>query len=207
MYLPQKLELIQHINKLIKKHKIRQKEIESITNISQSIISRIIGKNKKRRPKEMTYEEAQKIYNAILQIISPFEDEPIAKIATKSEAVDSKGTVHSDAKVWEVANLMDQYGFTQLIVKNDEDVEGVITDLIFLNQMLSPKDINKDWLKELKEKPIKNLIEKSSIIPEQARQAEVAQTLLYRYAVIIDEGKRRYGIATRNDFIKLLCKK
>jgi predicted transcriptional regulator len=207
MYIPEKDELIQHICKLMRKHRIRQREIEALSGIPQSTISHTIGKNKKRRPRELTYEEARKMYNAILHIMSPFGKEPISEIATKSDKVDIKGTVDSEAKVSEVAELMTKYGFTQLIVKNNGLVEGVITDSILLNELLSPKDVSRDWLKELREKSIKSLIEKSSIIPEHSTQTEVAQALTYHYAVIIDEGKMKYGIATINDFMQLLWEK
>jgi len=176
MYFPDKDELIRQINNLKRKHKIGQEEIATISGIPQSTISNIIGKNVKRRPRDMTYEQAQKIYNALLQLISPFSDGPVSRIATESDKVDSLGAVHSEATVSEVARIMDKQGFTQLVVKNDNgDVEGMITDFALLSQMLSPKDIDRDWLKELKNKPIKTFIEKPSIIPKQTSQAEVAQ--------------------------------
>ena len=50
MFFPQKNELVKHICKLMRKHKIRQQEIEVICGIPQSTISQLIGKNKKRHP-------------------------------------------------------------------------------------------------------------------------------------------------------------
>ena len=84
MYFPDKDELIRQINNLKRKHKIGQEEIATISGIPQSTISNIIGKNVKRRPRDMTYEQAQKIYNALLQRISPFSDEPISNSARAS---------------------------------------------------------------------------------------------------------------------------
>ena len=205
MYLPEKDALIDIINKLRRNHHITEGQISEISGIQQSTISNIIGKNVKRHKEEPTYEEAQKIYNAILQIISPFEDEPITKIATPSSDVERCGTVSTNATILEVAKLMKQGGYTQLLVKNNDGiVDGVITDLTLLSQMIEAKNTDKNWLRRLKEKPIKNLVERASKTPENSTQAEVAQMLLYHYAVAIDEGKKKYGIVTRNDFMKLL---
>lgn len=205
MYLPEKDALIDIITKLRRNHHITERQIAEISCIQQSTISNIIGKNVKRHKEEPTYEEAQKIYNAILQIISPFEDEPITKIATSSSDVESHGIVSSTATISEVAKLMKDGGYTQLLVKNNEGiVEGVITDLTLLVQMIEAQNTDKDWLRRLKEKPIKNLIERASKTPENSTQAEVAQMLTYHYAVAVDEGKQKYGIVTRNDFMKLL---
>ena len=156
----------------------------------------------------MSYEEAQLIYNSILRFLSPFENNPINDIATQAEDVDRLGTVSLESKIYEVADLMVKYGFTQLVVKDEQNgkVKGVITDAILLNQMLCPRDKCRDWLKILKGKTVKEsgLIDKPTIFPEEATQTEVSQALIHHYAVLVEEANGKIGIATRNDFMKLL---
>lgn len=207
IYLPTKRELIKHINQLRRDYKIRQQDISDATGIPQGTISKIIGKSKKKN-RDMSYEEAQLIYNSILRLLSPFENNPINDIATKAQDVDRLGTVSLETKISEVADLMVKYGFTQLVVKDEQNgkVEGVITDSIFLNQVLCPRDKCRDWLKILKEKTVKEsgLIDKPSIFPAEASQTEVSEALIHHYAVLVKEANGKIGIATRNDFMKLL---
>jgi predicted transcriptional regulator len=142
-----------------------------------------------------------------LKLVTPFKNEPISNIATKSEKVELSGSIGLDDKVLDAANKMINEGFTQLIAKNkDGKIEGIITDSMLVNAMLYPKEKSKDWLKELKNRTIRNsgLVDKIPTFPETATEAEVASSLIYHYAVLIDEGNGNFGIATRNDYMKLL---
>jgi hypothetical protein len=88
----------------------------------------------------------------------------------------------------------------------DETEPGIITDLNLLNKMLYPKENSQDWLRRLKEENIQDadLIDRVPIYPLDSSLAEIAESLLFHYGAIIDEGKGNYGIVTRNDHAKLL---
>jgi predicted transcriptional regulator len=203
LYFPDRELLIKHINKLRKDHKITQQDLADECEIPQGTISKLIG-NHEGIIRGLSYEEAQKIYNTLLNLISPFKDEPISNIATKSEGVE---TVELDDRVSDAAKKMVKWGYTQLIVKNENGKnEGVITDFMILNAMLYPKEKSKEWLTELGNMTIRNsgLLDRIPVFPETDTQAEVASSLVYHYAVLVDEGNGNFGIATRNDYMKLL---
>jgi predicted transcriptional regulator len=207
MHFPIKGELIKRIRKLMKDYGITQEDLAYNTKIPQAKISKIIGKNI-TQPQDLKYEDAQKMYNAILKLMSPFENKSITEIATKADEVyRNKGIIEIDQKLSVVAQKMAKEGFTQLIIEDKGgDYVGIITDAMLLNHMLHPREKISNWLKILGEQTIKESGLYDKVIPysEESTQAEIAQALIHRYGVAISEGKGKFGIVTRNDFMKLL---
>lgn len=72
--------------------------------------------------------------------------------------------------------------------------------------MSFPKKVSKDWIGIFKEQEIgkMDLIDSVPTYPLSSTLMEVAEGLMHHYAVIIDEQIGKYGIITRNDFLKLL---
>mgnify|MGYP001348911401 CR=1 FL=1 len=170
----------------------------------------MIGKRKKStsRSKNIDYEEASILLNAIMKIISPFPEDTIKKIKTGYKKVNKFGTVTVNDKVSFAAEIMVKKGYTQLLVKDSNgQYTGLITDYSLLTRMLHPQKKNKEWLKKFREQTIgeSELVEEVTIFPKNdANPMEVAQSLTYHYAVLIEEGKGNYGMITRNNLVEVL---
>lgn len=210
IFLPDVKKFIKYINKLRKDHNINETHLADITSLDRSSISRMIGKRKepKARSKEIDYEEASILLNAIMKMISPFPKNTVKKIKTGNKKVKKTGTVKLKDKVSFAAETMVKRGYTQLLVKDDnEQYIGLITDYSLLTRMLHPQEKSKEWLKKFREQTIEKseLVEEVTIFPKNdANPMEIAQALTYHYAVLIDEGKGNYGMITRNNFVKVL---
>lgn len=207
IYFPIKEELIKRIRKLMKDYGIVQDDLAYNTKIPQGTISKMIGK-KTKHPQDLKYEDAQKMYNAVLKLMSPFEKASIMEIATKADDVyRKKGIVDIDQTLSVAAQKMANEGFTQLIIEDkDGNYLGIVTDAMILNRILHPREKISNWLKILGEQTIKESGLYDEVIPysDLSTQAEIAQALIHRYGVAISEGKGKFGIVTRNDFMKLL---
>lgn len=204
-------ELVKRINKLRREHRISQKDIEKATGIDQSVISRMLHENRNEPSKcrDIRYFEAQEIVNAILNLISPFPNRPLSDIYTPSEKVEKgEGFAYSDEKVKDATEKMSKKGFTQLIIKDrrKDAYVGILTDYAILKKMSSPTRVSKDWIGIFKEQEIGSidLVDTVPTYPLSSRLMEVAEGLMHHYAVIIEEPSGKYGIITRNDFLKLL---
>lgn len=207
IYLPTKEELIKQIRKIMKDYNITQDDLAFNSKIRQDKISKMIGRNTTNR-QDMKYEDGQKIYNTLLKLMSPLENNSIMSIVTHSEDVEKKkGIIEIDQQISAVAQKMVSEGFTQLIIKDKQNnYVGIITDAMLLYRMLHPRNKISNWLKALGEQTIKQsgLFDKVSPYTVNSTQAELAQVLIHRYGVAISEGQGKLGIVTRNDFMKLI---
>jgi predicted transcriptional regulator len=75
-----------------------------------------------------------------------------------------------------------------------------------LNRILHPQEKSREWLKHFRDQTIKmtNLWEEVPTFSKDANPMEVAQSLAYHYAVLIDDKDGNYGLITRNDLVKVL---
>jgi predicted transcriptional regulator len=207
IYFPKKEELIKQIRKIMKDYGITQEDLAYNTRIRQDKISKMIGANVTFR-QDIKYSDAQKIYNTLLKLMSPLENDSIMHIVTHAAEVEKmKGIIGEDETLSAAAQKMVEKGFTQLIVKDKQDnYVGIITDSMLLNRMLYPREKFSNWLKILGEQTIKQsrLPDRVSPYSENSTQAELGQVLIHRYGAAILEGHNKIGIVTRNDFMKLL---
>jgi predicted transcriptional regulator len=204
---PTKDELIMQIRKIMKDYGITQETLAFNTKIRQEKICKMIGRNISNR-QDMKYDDVQIIYNTLLKLMSPLENNSITGIATHAEEVETKkGIIDINQKISEVAKKMANEGFTQLIIRDKQgNYVGIITDAMILYRMLHPREKLSNWLQAFGGQTIKEsgLYDKISPYPETSTQAELAQVLIHRYGVAISEGQGKLGIVTRNDFMKLI---
>jgi predicted transcriptional regulator len=163
--------------------------------------------------KPISIEEISEITSIILERIASLPQKKISEtnLFTQSQEVES---IDSDKSVAFACEIMDKKGFTQLPVLNKETNKwGVVTDFTILKRMLSPlKKANKrsfskgDWLKVLGKMAVKDaeVIDEAPIYSPKTSVSEIAQALLYHYAVLILESRDKVGIVTRADLLQLL---
>jgi predicted transcriptional regulator len=118
-------------------------------------------------------------------------------------------SVFVDDSVDEAAKKMREGGFAQLPVlkRGTNECKGIVTDFALLKRMLSPSTVSKEkWLTDLGKMKIKDadVVDIVPSFPLTALFIEVAQALIYHYAVLIVEADRKVGIVTRADFLRLL---
>lgn len=151
-------------------------------------------------------EQISEISSLILEIISSMPHKPIIEFYTKSESVVK---VNSDDSVNVAVTEMTKGGFTQLPVINKKTGKclGIVTDFTLLKRMLTPNAKSEEkWLNKFKKMSIidADIIDESPTYPMSTSIAEIAQALLFHYAILIIDEKGEYGIVTRADFIKIL---
>jgi len=205
IYFPTKEELIKQIRKIMKEYGITQDDLAFNTKFRQDKLSKMIGRN---MTQDLKYTDAKKIYDTLLKLMSPLENNSIMSIATHADEVEQKkGIIEVDQTLSAVAKKMADDGFTQLLIKDKQGAYvGIITDGMLLYRMLHPRNKISNWLKALGEQTIRQsgLFDKVSPYTENSTQAELAQVLIHRYGVAISESHEKLGIVTRNDFMKLL---
>lgn len=211
IYLPTIEEFKKYLNKLRNDYHVTQTDLEIATKIDRKYIGRILGKRKKiifRGTQRLDYEIAYELLNTLMKMILPFPKNTVKRIKTGYKKVKKTGTVALNDKVSFAAEIMVKKGYTQLLVKDDkEHYIGLITDYSLLTRMLHPQKKSKEWLKKFREQTIgeSELVEEVTIFPKNdANPIEVAQSLTYHYAVLIDEGEGNYGMITRNNLVEVL---
>lgn len=199
--IPPEKSLLQFLREGLKEAGISQRKLAEFLETDQGNISKKLwGK----RP--FRYEEISAITSLILERVSSIPKKPLSEIYTPSQDV---VYVYSDDSVSEAAKKMTEGDFTQLPVKDRETKKciGIVTDFALLKRMLSPTIPSKEnWLQEFRNMKIEDadVIDEAPTYPSNTPIAEIAQALLFHYAVLISEGKGKIGIVTRYDFLKLL---
>jgi predicted transcriptional regulator len=199
--IPPEETLLQFLRQGLKEAGISQRKLAEFLETDQASISRkLAGK----RPFRL--EEISAITSLILERVSSIPQEPISRLYVPSQNV---VRVYSDDIVSEAARKMTDGDFTQLLVIDMETKKslGLVTDFTLLKRMLSPTIPSKEnWLQEFRNMEIKDadVIDEAPTYPLNTPIAEIAQALLFHYAVLISEGKGKIGIVTRADFLKLL---
>jgi len=199
--LPPKNSLLQFLNKGLKEAGISQRKLAEFLETDQASISRkLAGK------RVFSYEEISFITSLIFERVSSIPQKPIGDLYVSSQNL---VTVYSEDKISLASDKLANSKFTQLpvIEKSSKKCVGIVTDLTLLNGMLSPHKASKgNWLTEFSNMKIKDaeVIDKTPTYPVDTPIAEVAQALLFHYAILIEEGNGRIGIVTRADFLQLL---
>ena len=201
--IPSEETLRQLLRQGLNEAKISQRKLAEILETDQASISRkLTGKRSFR------LEEISAITSIILEQISSM---PPKTISDAQMYVSSPNLVYvyTDDVVSEAARKMKNGSFTQLPVVDKERGEciGIVTDFTLLKRMISPTTPSKEkWLNELKKMKIRDagVIDAVPTFPLNSSIIEIAQALMYHYAVLISEGKGKFGIVTRADFLRLL---
>lgn len=208
--IPPKETLLQLLRDGLNDANISQRQLEDFLGDDQSNISK-----KLRGKRPISIEEVSLLTSLILERVASLPQKTVADIYVKS--VDVAG-VDSNDLVSVAISKMKQGGFSQLPVFDEETGNwGIITEFTIMKRMLSPlksdKEIIKDnegtasklnWLNECRGMPIKEakIIDEAPIYPLETPIAEIAQALLFHYAVLILETREKVGLVTRADFLE-----
>ncbi len=198
--IPPEETLVQLLKEGLKEAKISQRRLAQVLETDQASISR-----KLRRKRSFRLDEISEITALILEQISSLPPKTIGQIYVSSQNVVS---VFSDDSVCEAAGKMQKRGFTQLpvIERATGKCKGIVTDFALLRRMLSPFTVSKKgWLRDLGRMKIKeaDIIDAAPIFPLTSSIVEIAQALIYHYAVLVQESEEHIGIVTRADFLEL----
>jgi len=199
--IPPKISLLQFLNKGLDDAGISQTKLAEFMETDQASISRKLSGKRSFR-----YEEISFITSLILERLSSIPQKPIRDLYVSSQNL---VTVNSEDKVSLASDRMTKNEFTQLPVidKSSKSCVGIVTDFTLLNRMVSPKKASKgNWLTEFINMKIKDaeVIDNAPTYPLDTPIAEIAQALLFHYAVLINEENGKIGMVTRADFHKLL---
>ena len=198
---PPLASLLQNLREGLNEAGISQRELADFLGDNQGNISK-----KLRGKKPFRIEDISAITSLILERISSLPKRPIGDYYVRSDAVT---TVDPDNCVQVAISKMMEGGFTQLPVvdKNTGTCLGILTDFTILKRMLYPNTTSKgNWLQEFRELKVKNarIIDEAPIYPLKTPVAEIAQALLFHYAILIVEQDKKIGIVTRADLMKIL---
>ena len=201
--IPPEETVLQFINQGLKEAKISQRKLAQALETDQASISR-----KLRGKRSFRLDEISIITSLILEQISSLPQKTISELYVSSHDTVS---IFSDNSVEEATRKMREGGFTQLPVleRATGKCKGIMTDFALLKRMLSPLTISrKGWLSDLGRMKIKeaDMIDVVPIFPLTASLTEIAQALIYHYAVLVVEADENVGIVTRADFLRLLGK-
>jgi predicted transcriptional regulator len=189
---------------------ISQRELENFLEDDQSNISK-----KLRGKRPISIEEISLLTSLILERVASLPQKSVSEIYVKSEDV---ATVDSHDPVSVAIIKMKEGSFSQIPVFERETGKwGIVTEFTIMKRMLSPLQSNKveenrsecvitksNWLKEFKAMPIKEakITDEAPTYPLNTPIAEIAQALLFHYAILILEAREKIGLVTRADFFE-----
>jgi predicted transcriptional regulator len=189
---------------------ISQRELENFLEDDQSNISK-----KLRGKRPISIEEISLLTSLILERVASLPQKSVSEIYINSEDV---ATVDSLDPVSVAISKMKEGGFSQIPVFERETRKwGIVTEFTIMKRMLSPLELKKDedsrnerrtakfnWLKEFKAMPIKEakVTDEAPTYPLDTPIAEIAQALLFHYAILILEAREKIGLVTRADFFE-----
>ena len=201
LQIPPKKTLLQRLREGLKEANISQTQLATFLEDCQGNISK-----KLRGKKSFSLEQVSDITSFILERIASIPQKPISDIYVSSEKVVA---AYSNDTVLMAIRKMDQGNFTQIPVIDKETGKcmGIVTDFTILKRMLSPqKNSKENWLSEFKKMTIKQakIVDETPTYPLKTPIAEIAQALMFHYAILILETRDKIGIVTRADFLKAL---
>lgn len=197
--IPPEESILQYFKHGLKNAGISQRMLAKLLETEQASISRkLAGK------RHFRIEEISAITSLIIERVSSLPHHPVSKLYSPNAVC-----VYSDDKMSEVARKMMNGNYTQLVVieRQTKECIGLVTDLTLLKRLLSPTTLSKkNWLEELKNMKVNDadVIDEAPIFALNTPIAEVAQALLFHYAILINDKNAKVGIITRADFLKLL---
>lgn len=193
--------LLQYLRDGLNDAKIKKSAVARLLEDDQSNFSKkLLGK----RP--ISIEDVSFITSLILERVASLPQDPVSKWYTPPEQVIS---VYSDDSVEKVADIMAKEGYSQLPVfdRTYSDSLGIVTDYSVLKRMLSPNTFSKNkWIDEIKKMTIEKaeVIDQAPTYSQDTSIAEIAQALLFHYAILIFKERGKVGIITRADFLKII---
>ena len=197
---PEKI-LVQLLNDGLEEAKISQRKLAQALETDQGSISRKLSGERSFR-----LDEISTITSLILEQISSLPQKAVGELYISSQ---NTVTVFLDDSVFEAVERMQEGGFTQLPVidRKTSECKGIVTDFTLLKRMLSPFEVSKEeWLLNLGKMRIKDadVVDIVPNFPLTSSIIEIAQALIYHYAVLVVEANGKVGIVTRADFLQLL---
>jgi predicted transcriptional regulator len=177
---------------------VSQRQLEEALDDDQSNISKKLRGERPIRIEEVTF-----ITSLIIERLASLPSEPVKNWFTPPDELVS---VTVNTKVREAAKKMQEGDFTQLPVFQAGKYLGIVSDYSILKRTLSPNTQSKgNWLNELKEMTVSQaeVIDHAPVYSFEDHIAEIAQALMYHYAILISQGSQ-YGIFTRADLLKII---
>ena len=178
---------VQRIGKLRKQLGLTQKELATISGVSQSLIAKI---------------ESNRIdpaYSKVVQIISALENKlnqskkVVSQIMTKDII-----SLKSDDLVSHAVELMKQKDISQLPVFSDGRCVGSISDRSILELMSKNHTIPKSMMvREIMQDVYPS-------VPESAFVDSVSELLRYFRAILVEKNGKIVGIVTKADLLKAI---
>ena len=193
--------LLQYLRDGLNDAKISQSEVARLLGDNQSNISKkLLGK----RP--IGIEDISFITSLILERVASLPQNAVSNWYTPPENVLS---IYSDQTVEKASDMMVEKGYTQLPVfdRTYSNSLGIVTDYTIMRRMLSPNTFSKgNWLEELRQMTIEKaeVIDQAPTYSLDTPVAEIAQALLFHYAILIFKERGKVGIITRADFLKMM---
>ncbi len=177
---------LSQIKKLRKEYSLSQKELSELAGVSQSFITKIeSGKI------EPTYSRAKKIFQ-VLKEIGEDQDKK-AKDVMKRKVLFAS----SDQKLDEVIKVMKKKGISQLPVKDNGNVVGLISEKGILNALIGNK-------KDFQDLVVSDIMEDNPpLVPINTKYNTLLEILKENPLIIIVEKGKVKGIVSRSDLLGL----
>lgn len=198
IHIPPKEILLKMLRDGLDEANISQRYLEEELGDDQSNISKKLRGERPIRLEEITF-----ITSLILERLASLPSQPVKEWFTPPEELVS---VSYDQKVATAARIMEEKEFTQLPVFENRKYLGIVSDYSILRRTLSPNITSKGkWLDELKNMTLieADVIEQAPIYSSEDHIAEIAQALMFHYAILISHGSQ-YGIITRADLLEIV---
>jgi|APSaa5957512622_1039677.scaffolds.fasta_scaffold58816_3 predicted transcriptional regulator len=172
------------IKKLRKKYSLNQKDLASKANVSQSLIAKIeAGKI------EPTYAKVKKIFSALEELRTGYELK--AKDLMNKKILFAK----PEDSIIKITNVMKEKGISQLPVKSNENVLGIVNETIILKAIAQYKE-------KFSTLKVEDVMEDCPpIVSFRTRQSILLELLKENNVILIAEKGKVKGIVTKSDML------
>lgn len=172
------------IKRLRKKYNLSQKDLAKNSGVSQSLIAKVeSGKI------EPTYSKIVKIFNSLEKLQK--NNEKKAKDLVNKKIIFAE----SFQKLSEIVDLMKKNGISQLPVRSNSMVVGIVNERIVLQAIID----NKDNFSSLTVSDVMG--DSPPIVSEKTRQSILLELLRTEAMVLISQKGRILGIVTKADLM------
>ena len=168
-----------------KKYAISQKELAQQAGVSQSLIAKI-----EAGTIQPTYEKVQKIFQCLDELRNTHEP-------TAHDCMNTNITfANPEKKILEIITTMQQQGISQIPVRENESVVGMLTESILMNTLIDRKEqIHTATVQEV-------MGDVPPIIPQKTTQRTVLELLKENQVVLVARGADIVGIISKSDILK-----
>ncbi len=183
--------MLPEINEIKRRRKsldLTQKKLAALVGVSQSLIAKI--ESGRLNP---SYSVAKRIFETLESLEKRVE-------TTAKDILSPKVVyVNKDDPISKAMKLMEENGYSQLPVFDEEKIIGSISDRTILDMIAKGKDLSK-MLKQ----PVKLVMgEAFPRISEDASLTVISTLLKYNQAVLVTKRDKCVGIITKTDLFKV----